>query len=56
MNLNLSHRADRRISLAVRAACQQYGTPYPIVVCDGHQPPTVQGQPWHWETRGGRMI
>jgi len=49
-------REDRRVSKLVRAACSLTGTPYPITFEGGFAPPRLEGESYHWRTRGGRYV
>ncbi len=40
----------------IRGQCNLYGSPYPIIVVQGHEPPTRKGRSYYWTTPGGREI
>ena len=50
----------RRASRMIRAACEQRGTSYPIVVdhsaAGRRRKPRLEGQSYHWTTPGGTPI
>lgn len=47
---------DNQIRKKIRAACGQSGTPYPIEIVDGDNPPRLVGESSGYVTRGGRKI
>jgi hypothetical protein len=40
----------------LRAIAGTYSTAANVIVVDGDQKPTLVGERYHWETRGGRRI
>jgi hypothetical protein len=46
----------RKLSKVIRANADVPGTPYPIVIKQGNNPPVLEGAGFYWSNRSGDII